>query len=101
MLGGQGVYIGILQNIKAFGIGLPQAILDAVMNHLDEVPGADRTGMNVVLLAPALASLAPAGALGIADPGGQAREDRVEAIDRCLIAADHHAIAAIDPPHAA
>ena len=30
----------VAQDVEAFGVGLHQAVLDAVMHHLDEVPGA-------------------------------------------------------------
>src|SRR6267154_738259 len=101
MLGGQRVDIGIPENVESLGIGLHQAIFDAVVNHLDEVPGADRAGMNIALLDARIASLAAAGALDIADARRQACEDRIEAIDHRLVAADHYAIAARDAPHAA
>src|SRR6202165_5442571 len=101
MLCGQGVDIGILQDVKTFGIGLHQAIFDAVMNHLDEVPGADRAGVNVALLDPDIASLAAASAWNLAKARRQCREDRIEPIHPRLVAADHHAIAAVDTPDAA
>src|SRR6202035_2760868 len=101
VLRGQGVDIGILQDIETFGIGLHQAVFDAVVNHLDEVSGADRAGVDIALLDAGVASLAPAGARDVADPRRQRREDRIEAVDHGLVAADHHAIAAIDAPYAA
>src|SRR5579863_6944151 len=93
--------IGVLQDVETFGIGLHQAIFDAVVNHLDEMPGADRTGVDVALLDPGIASLAPASAGDVADARRQRSEDRIEAIDHRLVAADHHAIAALDTPDAA
>ncbi len=36
-----------LQNVEAFGIGLHQPVFDAVVHHLDEVPGAARPGMDI------------------------------------------------------
>ncbi len=36
-----------------------------------------------------------------ADAGGERREDRVDRVDRFLRPADHHAIAALEPPDAA
>ncbi len=36
---------GFLQNLKALGIGLHEAILDAVVNHLDEMSSACRTAV--------------------------------------------------------
>src|ERR1700761_939676 len=101
MLRGQRVDIGILQDIETLGIGLHQAIFDAVVDHLDEVSGADRSGVDVALLDPAITALAPRGARDVADARRQRREDRVEAIDLRLVAADHHAIAALNAPDAA
>ena len=34
-------------------------------------------------------------------PGAKRPEDRIEAIDRFLVASDHQAVAAIEAPHAA
>src|SRR5512140_185794 len=69
-----------LQELEAFGVGLEQAVLDAVVDHLDEVPGSARTEM------------------GIAVRRGQGREDRLEALDIGLVPADHQAIAELEPP---
>ena len=66
MVGGQGVDIGVLQDVETLGIGLHQAVFDAVVNHLDEMPGADGTGVNVALLDPGIAPFAPVGARDIA-----------------------------------
>src|SRR5438105_15921059 len=60
--------------------------------------GPDRAGMDVALLDPQIAAVAPRRARNIADPGGQRLEDRIEPIHDRFVAADHHAIAAIDPP---
>ena len=46
----QRVDIGVLEDVEAFGIGLHQAVFDAVVDHLDEMPGADRAGMDIALL---------------------------------------------------
>src|ERR1700688_889373 len=101
MLRRQRLDIGILQDIETLGIGLHQAIFDAIVNHLDEMPSADRTGVDVTLLDPLITPLASAGARDVADARRQRREDRVEAIDHRFVAADHHAIAALDAPDAA
>src|SRR4051794_22611864 len=93
--------IGVLENVKTLGIGLHQAVLDAVMDHLDEVTGADRTCMDIALLDPRVTSVAAIGPWNIADTRRQCLEDRVEPVDDFLVAADHHAIAALDTPDAA
>src|SRR5689334_5979801 len=71
------------------------------MHHLDEVPGAGWPGVDVATLGAGIAVLAARGARDIAKPRRESREDRIEAIHRRLLAADHHAIAAVDPPDSA
>src|SRR6478752_2666170 len=71
------------------------------MHHLDEVPGAGRPGVDVAALGAGIAALAARGACDIAEPRRERRKDRIEAIHSRLLAADHHAIAAVDPPDAA
>src|SRR5438128_2216407 len=93
--------IGVLEDIKTLGIGLHQAVLDAVMDHLDEMPGAAGAGMDIALLDPDIAAVAAAGAQNVADPRRQRLEDRIEPVDHGLVAADHHAIPALDAPDAA
>src|SRR5438128_5887371 len=93
--------IGVLEDIEALGVGLHQAVLDAVMDHLDEMPGAAGAGMDVALLDPGIAPIAAASARNVADPGCQRLEDRIEPADHGFFAADHHAIAALDAPDAA
>src|SRR5205085_11976802 len=69
--------------------------------HLDEVSGADRACVDISLLDPRIAALAPAGARNIADPRRQRGKDWIKPVDHCLVAADHHAVAALDTPDAA
>src|SRR6478609_7852733 len=93
--------IGVLENIKTLGIGLHQAVLDAVVDHLDEMSGADGTGMDITLFDARVAAIAAGRARDVADAWRQRREDRIEAIHHLLLTADHHAIAAVDAPDAA
>ena len=46
-----GDQLGGRQQLEALGVGLHQAVLDAVVHHLREVPGADRAGVREALLA--------------------------------------------------
>src|SRR5262250_2063300 len=63
--------------------------------------GADGTCMDVALLDTQVAA-APAGrSRNVAHARREAREDRIEPIDHGRLAADHHAIAALDAPDAA
>src|SRR5436309_12047653 len=101
MLGGQGVDIGVLEDVETFGIGLHQTIFDAVVDHLDEVPGADGSCVNVTLFDSGIASFAAFRARDVADAGRESGEDWIEALNHRLVAADHHAITAIEPPNPA
>src|SRR5882724_2380440 len=71
------------------------------MDHLDEMPGPAGAGMDIALLDPDIAAVAAAGARDVADPRRQCLEDRIEPADHGFLAADHHAIAALDAPDAA
>ncbi len=91
----------VLQDVEALGDRLHHAVLDAVVDHLDEVAGAARPGVQVALLGARIAALAAGGGGDVALAGRQRREDRIEPVDDRLLAADHQAVAALEPPHAA
>src|ERR1051325_3582244 len=101
MIWRQRVDVGVLENVEPFGIGLHQAVFDAVVDHLDEVSSADGAGVDVALLDPGIAALAAFGARDVAGTRRQRLEDGIEPGDDLLGAADHHAIAALDAPDAA
>src|SRR5271154_7006096 len=101
MVRGQRLDIGVLQDVETLGIGLHQAVFDAVVNHFYEMPGADRAGVDVALLDARIASLTPAGARDVADTRRKRGKNRVEPVDHGFVATDHHAIAAVDAPDAA
>ena len=42
--------VGVPQNIQALGIRLHDAVLDSVMNHLDEMARAGRSAIEVTFL---------------------------------------------------
>src|SRR5262249_21208746 len=91
----------ILEDIESLGIGLHKAVFDAVMNHLDEVTRAIRSGVDVATLSAGIAAIAFGGSRYAARAGGERRKDGIEPFDDLLFAADHHAIAALEAPHAA
>ena len=71
------------------------------MDHFHEMAGADGTGVQITAFDARIASLA-VGRLGDrARAMRQGREYRVQAVDDILFAADHHAIAALQPPDTA
>ena len=86
------------QDIQAFRVGGHHAVLDAVVDHLDEVARATRAAVQIAVFGGA-ADLLPAGrARSLIDTWGQRGEDRVEALDDGIFAADHQAVAALRSP---
>src|SRR5262249_30329752 len=92
---------GAPQDAQALGVGGHDTVLDAVVDHLDEVAGARGPAVQVALLSRAADLFAPGGAWNVTPAGRQRLEDRVEALHRLVGAADHHAIAAFQAPDAA
>src|SRR5439155_22931911 len=77
---------GGLQNAQALGIGGHDPVLDAVVNHLDEVAGAIRTAMEVALFSTAGEFLASRCARDVADARRQRRENRIQALNDLRLA---------------
>src|SRR5262249_24573666 len=98
---GQTLAVGVLQNIGAFGEGLHQPVLDAVMDHLDEMTGAARAAMQVTKFGARVAAIAANRARHIAEPRRQRLEYWSETADPGFGPANHHAVAALEPPDAA
>ncbi|NWJ69594.1 decarboxylating 6-phosphogluconate dehydrogenase [Pseudonocardia sp. ICBG1122] len=73
-----------LHQLEALGVGLHEAVLDAVVDHLREVARAYRPGVREPLLAHAL--------------GAQRVEDRHGALDVLGLAARHQAVAVVLAP---
>src|SRR5262249_32133332 len=101
MIGRQGLDIRVPEDVESLRIGLHQAIFDAVMDHLDEMSGANRAGMDIALLDAGIAAVASRRARDVAGTGRECGEDRIEPVDDWLVAADHHAITALQAPDAA
>ena len=98
---GRSFEVLVAQDVEAFRVGLHQSVFDAVMHHLDEMPGAGWPGVNVAPLGAGGGILAAGRARNITQPRGERREDRIEMIDGLLRAAGHQAVAAFDTPDAA
>ena len=75
---GQILRVLVAQDVEALGIGLHHSVFDAVMHHLDEMPGAGRPGMNVAALGAGIAVLAARCARDVAETRERAprRSDR-------------------------
>src|SRR5262249_43684002 len=94
--------IGGLQDAQAFGVGGHDAVLDAVMNHLDEVASAIGAAMQVTLFGGATGLLAPRGARYlVAHARSQPGKDWIEVLDHRVLATDHHAVTSLQAPDAA
>ena len=68
---------------------------------LTKCPAPVGAGVEVALLGSRVAALAARRARDLAAARGERFEDRVEVVDHFAVPADHHAIAALDPPDAA
>src|SRR5437899_6109116 len=93
--------VGIAQNTQSFGICRHYAVFDPVVNHLDEVPGSVRATVQVPEFGGAVELLASRGSRNIARTGSQSFENWIEAFDYLRLAANHHAVAALQAPDAA
>ena len=101
LVGRQRLVAGVAQDVEAFGVRLHQAVLDAVVDHLDEVAGAGRTAMQVATRGGARLAFASGRRRNARLARCERRENRLEARDRFGRAAHHQAVAALGSPHAA
>src|SRR5437660_11974577 len=93
--------IGVAPSAQSFSIRRHDSLLDAVVNHLDEMPGAVWTAVQITLLRRAAEFLASRRTCDVTDARGQSGEDGIYSLNHCRLAADHHAVAALQSPHAA
>src|SRR5215218_4195992 len=93
--------VGVLEDVEALGVGGHDAVLDPVVDHLHEVAGAVGAAVQVAVLRGRELPVAPRRALGRVDTRREAGEDRVEPLHRPVGAADHQAVAALEPEDAA
>src|SRR4051794_37842861 len=92
---------GLLDDVQALGEGGHHAVLDAVVDHLHEVPGAARAAVQVAVFGLRGLAVAPGRAVGRLDARRERLEEGVEARDGRVVAADHQAVAALEAEHAA
>src|SRR5262249_37304423 len=94
--------VGIPQDAQSLGVGGHDAVFDAVVDHLDEVAGAVRPAVQVTLLGGAADFFATGGTGDfIAPTRGERRKNRADVLYPSGVAANHHAVAALQPPGAA
>ena len=90
--------VGVAEDIQPLRVGGHDAVLDAVVDHLDEVARAARTAVQVAVLGGAAYLLPTGRARRRLDTWGQGGENGVEALDDGFLAADHQAVAPLRPP---
>ena len=86
------------EDVQPLRVRLHQAILDAVVDHLDEMAAAALSAMKVAILDRPGRSLPSGRARDLAPAGGERPEDRIQAPDNLLLPSDHHAVTALQPP---
>ena len=93
--------VGVLDDAQTLRDRGHHPVLDPVVDHLHEVAGAARPAVEVAVLRGAVGAGASRRGLDAALARRDGAEDRVEAGHRGVVAADHEAVAAVEPPHAA
>src|SRR5207302_7610557 len=92
---------GVAEDIKTFSVGLHQAVLDSVVDHLHKMAGAGGSAIEITLLGRAT-KLLPAGRVrNIANAGSQRLENEIKMRDRLFGPANHHAVTAFQAPDTA
>ena len=89
------------KDVKSFGVGSHKAIFDTVVDHLDEVPRSTRPAVQPAFLGRNDVTRTTRSPLG----GAHARSEYVEqgshSIDGLGVAANHHAVAALQAENTA
>src|SRR5271155_2188411 len=74
--------VGVLENVKTFGVGGHEAVLDAVMNHFDEVSRAAGATVEIAVFSGAAGNFFAAGsAIDVAASGSESFEDGIQVLD--------------------
>src|SRR5262245_45481350 len=90
--------VGGSQDAQALSIGGHDAVLDSVMDHLNEVAGAVRTAMQITLLGGAAGLFTSRRARYIAFARSQSGENRIKVLDHRVLTAKHHAVPPLQAP---
>src|SRR6266851_4909594 len=93
--------VSMMQDIEALCVGSHDAVLNTIVDHLDEVTSATRSTAQIPLLGSSPHLCSSRGTRRCVDARGQGGEDRVEMLDHILFPANHQTIAALEAPHAA
>jgi hypothetical protein len=91
----------VVQNIQAFRQRGHHAVFDAVVHHLDEMAGAAGPAVEIASVGCGAGAITAGRERGGLHAGRQGGEDRIQAPDRLLRAADHETVAALASENAA
>ena len=91
----------MMEDVQPLRVGGHDAILDPIVDHLDEVASAGRPAVQVAVLRGAACFLPSRCARHRLDTRGKGREDRVETPDSRFVTADHQAVSTVHPPDSA
>ena len=83
------------QDIQAFRVGGHHAVLDAVVNHLNEVACAARTAVKVAMFGGTTQLFPPGRARSLLNAWREGSENGIAAPNDCFITADHQTVAAL------
>src|ERR1044072_9047377 len=92
-------FIRMMQHVQSFSVRGHQPILDAVMNHLDEVAGAGLTAVQVTISGRARISCASRCWRNCLAPRRESFEDGIEISNDVFLAANHLAVTTIQSPN--
>src|ERR1700753_1592524 len=93
--------IGVAQDVETLRVCRHQTVLDAVVHHFYEMAGTGRAAGQVAFFRRAANLVAAGSAIDRAAAGCERFEDRIEMLHDVRLAANHLAIAALEPPNAA
>src|ERR1039457_5234442 len=88
--------VGVLNDGQALGDRGHHPVLDAVVDHFHEVPGAIRPAVQIAIRSRPRGPGPAGGGLGTADTRSKGAEDGVQPLHRLVLAADHEAVAALE-----
>ena len=89
------------EDVETFGVGGHDAVLDAVVNHFDEVSSAAAATVQIALLGAAGGTVSARRSRRGVDARCERPEDRLEPPDDDFLTADHQAVALVHAPDAA
>lgn len=93
--------VGVVEDVQSLGERRHDAVFDAVVDHLHEVPGTRRTAVQVAALLGGVVPRAPGRALDVAGSRRDRAQNGLEVGDGLVVPAHHEAVAALEAEHAA